>query len=472
MTDTVVGDEDEMMNAVAAEAINAPPVLSVFDGGLIAAFKHSVEGLKANEVAEVVEMFGAKKARSKKGNIENLIQNMKDRLSTVEVWGEELSIKDLNRMAENGALGNQVGRIVKLVRFDEATDSEQLWNNTAKFVETYKVKIGEKKLKNSKGKIRIEDETILSIFETDMRIIQTSKHATKHRRYAVGYYDHINTNKVDDLRDRETPQMHHVEWRLRCFNRMCRTKRGVDSFVRAVGMGAALTHNPPQESKAEIYTNSTPPQVLFDNQGQVVVEDTVKARMASRCPTCSGRVRWSTRLAGGYSSKHPVGGWAATVKLPTEKNRIESGRVQSNRCVNVEMNNGSPRIATTFDELDGCLPYGLYAQGWNQRHGYAPNAQRYTLNKDGSRKGIRKTIHLPCSIQRRIGIVRTHSGATFPVLFWAAIHDINGLARGIDNSSIETVEIMLRILQRRLNSNGSKIASTGVDLLNLLKSFE
>ena len=233
-------------------------------------------------------------------------------------------------------------------------------------------------------------------------------------------------------------------------------------------MGANIHRNPAldEEGRADVRF-PTPPLMLWDSKNRPVVLDTEKARRIHRCPTCSGRVRWGQRLAGGYSSSLPVGGWGCIVKLPSEKNRTETGRVQSNQCVNVEMNNRSPRISTTFDELEGCLPYGLNGQGWNQRHGYEPNSEAFTYNKDGSKKGKRKTIHLPCSIQRRIGIVQTASGAEFPVLFWAAIHDLNGDARGIDDAPIETVLLMLRIVQRYLK-NGSTKAMAGSDLLDFV----
>ena len=130
-----------MMNV--AGALNAPPAFSVV-ADLESVFSRAVENLRANAVAEIATKFGVKKARSKRDTITNLLNNQRDRLSTVEVWSKTLTIRDLNRMAASGALGQQVGEIGRLQRRHQ-TPNDDDWDATAKVARQYNIKTGETK---------------------------------------------------------------------------------------------------------------------------------------------------------------------------------------------------------------------------------------------------------------------------------------------------------------------------------------
>jgi hypothetical protein len=218
---------------------------------------------------------------------------------------------------------------------------------------------------------------------------------------------------------------------------------------------------------------------LYDDNGYVVVEDTQEAKKACRCPTCGGAVVWDWRLAGSArSNSQPVGGWGSVVKLPSIKmihktkeagyQVVEDG-IESNRLVNVEMNDGSPRISTTFNRMLGYPAYGKFGQGVNQREGYKPEPEAFTIDHKGRRKGIPKTVHLPASIQRRVIPIQTPAGVCY-MLGWVAVHDINGLARGIESTSLDSVALMMSIIRHQLDAGNEK-AQAGSNLLDAISNL-
>ena len=249
-------------------------------------------------------------------------------------------------------------------------------------------------------------------------------------------------------------------------------------------MGASIKMNPPIERGAEGWNRASrdrlhPPKTLYDDEGDVVVYDTQEAKKNCRCPTCGGAVVWDFRIAGsGRSNSQPVGGWGSVLKLPSIKKIhrtknagyqvVEEG-VESNRLVNCEMNDGSPRISTTFNRMLGYPAYGLLGQGENQRVGYEPEPEAFTIDHKGRKKGIPKTVHLPASIQQRVIPIQTPAGMCY-LLGWIAVHDINGLARGIESTNLDSVALMMNIIRHQLDAGNEK-AQAGSNLLAAISNL-
>lgn len=457
--------ENEAVTTIAADALNAPSAVVVL-GSLLPTFIKSLLALPAQAVKEMGQSLlrNHPKTTTKKNTIEAIVQNMKDRVNLIPIWGSPIDVKTARLWAANGVFGDRVGEVVKIHNWD-STDSDDRWNEAARFVKASKTL-----------------DALYESLDSPLKIVRTTKSAIERRSNAAGAFD---TSTVQNKSiNHGQGQMMRQEYRLRCFYHQCSTASGVQSFVRSVGMGASVELNPPVERGSEDFNRASrdrihPPKTLYDDDGYVVVYDTQEAKKACKCPTCGGAVIWDWRLAGSErSNSQPVGGWGSVVKLPSIKmihktkdagyQVVEKG-IESNRLVNCEMNDGSPRISTTFNRMLGYPAYGKFGQGVNQREGYKPEPEAFTIDKKGRRKGIPKTVHLPASIQRRVIPIQTPAGVVY-MLGWVAVHDINGLARGIESTGLDSVALMMSIVRRYLD-DGNEKAQAGSNLLDAIRNL-
>jgi hypothetical protein len=460
----VIG-ENEAERTIAADALNAPSAVVVL-GALLPTFLKSLLALPAKTVKVMGQTLlrNHPKTATKKNTIEAIVQNMKDRVNVIPIWGSPIDVKTAEKWAANGVFGDRVGEVVKIHHWD-ASDLDERWNEAARFVKASKTL-----------------DALYDALDAPLKIVRTTRTAIERRSNAAGAFD---TSTVQNKSvNHGTGQLMRQEYRLRCMYHLCSTASGVQSFVRGVGMGASVELNPPVERDSPDFNRASrdrlhPPQTLYDDDGYVVVEDTQEAKKACRCPTCGGAVVWDWRLAGSArSNSQPVGGWGSVVKLPSIKmihktkeagyQVVEDG-IESNRLVNVEMNDGSPRISTTFNRMLGYPAYGKFGQGVNQREGYKPEPEAFTIDKKGRRKGIPKTVHLPASIQRRVIPIQTPAGVCY-MLGWVAVHDINGLARGIESTSLDSVALMMSIIRHQLDAGNEK-AQAGSNLLDAISNL-
>jgi len=457
--------ENEAVRTIAADALNAPSAVVVL-GSLLPTFIKSLMALPAVKVKELGQAIvkDLPKSTTKKNTVEAVVQRIKDHVSLIPVWGKPIDVKTAEMWAANGVFGDRVGEVVKIHHWD-SSDSDERWNEAARFVKSSKTL-----------------DALYESLDSPLKIVRTTRSAIERRSNAAGAYD-TSTVRSKTHKSGEGQKMRH-EYRLRCIHHLCSTASGVQSFVRSVGMGASVKLNPPVERGSEDFNRASrdtlhPPKTLYDDDGFVVVYDTQEAKKACRCPTCGGAVVWDWRLAGSNrSNSQPVGGWGSKVRLPSIKmiqktkdagyQVVERG-IESNRLVNCEMNDGSPRISTTFNRMLGYPAYGRLGQGENQREGYDADPEAYTTDHKGRRKGIPKTVHLPASIQRRVIPIQTPSGMCY-MLGWVAVHDINGLARGIDTNPLDMVALTMTIIRRFLNEGNEK-AQAGSDLLDAIHSL-
>jgi len=457
--------ENEAIRTIAADALNAPSAVVVL-GALLPTFVKSLMALPAIKVKELGQTLlrNHPKTTTKKSTVEAIVQNAKDRVNLIPIWGKPIDVKTANKWAANGVFGDRVGEVVKIHHWD-SSDSDDRWNEAARFVKSSK--------------------TVEKLYETldaPLKIVRTTRTAIERRSNAAGMYD--TTTVTTKGESHGTGQQMRHEYRLRCIHHLCATASGVQSFVRGVGMGASIELNPPIERGSEDYNRASrdvihPPSTLYDDEGDVVVYDTQEAKKNCKCPTCGGAVLWDWRLAGSArSNSQPVGGWGSVLKLPSIKmihrtkeagyQVVEEG-IESNRLVNCEMNDGSPRISTTFNRMLGYPAYGRYGQGENQRVGYEADPEAYTIDHKGRRKGIPKTVHLPASIQRRVIPIQTPAGMCY-MLGWVAVHDIDGLARGIESTSLDSVALMVNIIRHQLDAGNEK-AQAGSNLLDAISNL-
>jgi hypothetical protein len=460
----VIG-ENEAERTIAADALNAPSAVVVL-GALLPTFLKSLLALPAKTVKVMGQTLlrNHPKTATKKNTIEAIVQNMKDRVNIIPIWGSPIDVKTAEKWAANGVFGDRVGEVVKIHHWD-ASDLDERWNEAARFVKASKTL-----------------DALYDALDAPLKIVRTTRTAIERRSNAAGAFD---TSTVQNKSvNHGTGQLMRQEYRLRCMYHLCSTASGVQSFVRSVGMGASVELNPPVERDSPDFNRASrdrlhPPKTLYDDEGYVVVEDTQEAKKACRCPTCGGAVVWDWRLAGSArSNSQPVGGWGSVVKLPSIKmihktkeagyQVVEDG-IESNRLVNVEMNDGSPRISTTFNRMLGYPAYGKFGQGVNQREGYKPEPEAFTIDHKGRRKGIPKTVHLPASIQRRVIPIQTPAGVCY-MLGWVAVHDINGLARGIESTSLDSVALMMSIIRHQLDAGNEK-AQAGSNLLDAISNL-
>lgn len=460
----VIG-ENEAERTIAADALNAPSAVVVL-GALLPTFLKSLLALPAKTVKVMGQTLlrNHPKTATKKNTIEAIVQNMKDRVNVIPIWGSPIDVKTAEKWAANGVFGDRVGEVVKIHHWD-ASDLDERWNEAARFVKASKTL-----------------DALYDALDAPLKIVRTTRTAIERRSNAAGAFD---TSTVQNKSvNHGTGQLMRQEYRLRCMYHLCSTASGVQSFVRGVGMGASVELNPPVERDSPDFNRASrdrlhPPKTLYDDEGYVVVEDTQEAKKACRCPTCGGAVVWDWRLAGSArSNSQPVGGWGSVVKLPSIKmihktkeagyQVVEDG-IESNRLVNVEMNDGSPRISTTFNRMLGYPAYGKFGQGVNQREGYKPEPEAFTIDHKGRRKGIPKTVHLPASIQRRVIPIQTPAGVCY-MLGWVAVHDINGLARGIESTSLDSVALMMSIIRHQLDAGNEK-AQAGSNLLDAISNL-
>lgn len=460
----VIG-ENEAERTIAADALNAPSAVVVL-GALLPTFLKSLLALPAKTVKVMGQTLlrNHPKTATKKNTIEAIVQNMKDRVNVIPIWGSPIDVKTAEKWAANGVFGDRVGEVVKIHHWD-ASDLDERWNEAARFVKASKTL-----------------DALYDALDAPLKIVRTTRTAIERRSNAAGAFD---TSTVQNKSvNHGTGQLMRQEYRLRCMYHLCSTASGVQSFVRSVGMGASVELNPPVERDSPDFNRASrdrlhPPKTLYDDEGYVVVEDTQEAKKACRCPTCGGAVVWDWRLAGSArSNSQPVGGWGSVVKLPSIKmihktkeagyQVVEDG-IESNRLVNVEMNDGSPRISTTFNRMLGYPAYGKFGQGVNQREGYKPEPEAFTIDHKGRRKGIPKTVHLPASIQRRVIPIQTPAGVCY-MLGWVAVHDINGLARGIESTSLDSVALMMSIIRHQLDAGNEK-AQAGSNLLDAISNL-
>ena len=462
---TEVIGESEAEITIAADALNAPSAVVVL-GALLPTFVKSLLALPAAKVKELGQSLlrNHPKTTTKKNTVEAIVQNMKDHVNLIPIWGNPIDVKTANKWAANGVFGDRVGEVVKIHHWD-ASDSDERWNEAARFVKSSK--------------------TLHALYESldsPLKIVRTTRSAIDRRSNAAGAFD-TSTVQNKSIEHGTGQQMRH-EYRLRCIYHLCSTASGVQSFVRGVGMGASVELNPPVERGSEDFNRASrdrihPPKTLYDDEGFPVVEDTQAVKQNCKCPTCGGAVVWDWRLAGSArSNSQPVGGWGSVVKLPSIKmiqktkdagyQVVEKG-IESNRLVNCEMNDGSPRISTTFDRMLGYPAYGRLGQGENQREGYEPQPDAFTVGKNGKRKGIPKTVHLPASIQRRVIPIQTPSGMCY-MLGWVAVHDINGIARGIDSTSLDYVALVMNTIRHHLDAGNEK-AQAGSNLLDAISNL-
>lgn len=460
----VIG-ENEAERTIAADALNAPSAVVVL-GALLPTFLKSLLALPAKTVKVMGQTLlrNHPKTATKKNTIEAIVQNMKDRVNLIPIWGSPIDVKTAEKWAANGVFGDRVGEVVKIHHWD-ASDLDERWNEAARFVKASKTL-----------------DALYDALDAPLKIVRTTRTAIERRSNAAGAFD---TSTVQNKSvNHGTGQLMRQEYRLRCMYHLCSTASGVQSFVRGVGMGASVELNPPVERDSPDFNRASrdrlhPPKTLYDDEGYVVVEDTQEAKKACRCPTCGGAVVWDWRLAGSArSNSQPVGGWGSVVKLPSIKmihktkeagyQVVEDG-IESNRLVNVEMNDGSPRISTTFNRMLGYPAYGKFGQGVNQREGYKPEPEAFTIDHKGRRKGIPKTVHLPASIQRRVIPIQTPAGVCY-MLGWVAVHDINGLARGIESTSLDSVALMMSIIRHQLDAGNEK-AQAGSNLLDAISNL-
>jgi hypothetical protein len=460
----VIG-ENEAERTIAADALNAPSAVVVL-GALLPTFLKSLLALPAKTVKVMGQTLlrNHPKTATKKNTIEAIVQNMKDRVNIIPIWGSPIDVKTAEKWAANGVFGDRVGEVVKIHHWD-ASDLDERWNEAARFVKASKTL-----------------DALYDALDAPLKIVRTTRTAIERRSNAAGAFD---TSTVQNKSvNHGTGQLMRQEYRLRCMYHLCSTASGVQSFVRSVGMGASVELNPPVERDSPDFNRASrdrlhPPKTLYDDEGYVVVEDTQEAKKACRCPTCGGAVIWDWRLAGSArSNSQPVGGWGSVVKLPSIKmihktkeagyQVVEDG-IESNRLVNVEMNDGSPRISTTFNRMLGYPAYGKFGQGVNQREGYKPEPEAFTIDHKGRRKGIPKTVHLPASIQRRVIPIQTPAGVCY-MLGWVAVHDINGLARGIESTSLDSVALMMSIIRHQLDAGNEK-AQAGSNLLDAISNL-
>jgi hypothetical protein len=457
--------EIEDNKTIAADALNAPSAVVVL-GALLPTFVKSLMALSAVKVKELGQSLlrNHPKTTTKKNTVEAIVQNMKDRLNLIPIWGSPIDVKTAEKWAANGVFGDRVGEVVKFHHWDES-DSDERWNEAARFVNSSKTL-----------------DALYESLDSPLKVVRTTRSAIERRSNAAGAFD-TSTVQNKSINHGEGQQMRH-EYRLRCMYHLCSTASGVQSFVRGVGMGASIEMNPPVERGSEDFNRASrdvvhPPKTLIDDDGYVVVYDTQEAKKNCKCPTCGGAVVWDWRLAGSArSNSQPVGGWGSIVRLPSIKmihytkdagyQVVEKG-IESNRLVNCEMNDGSPRISTTFNRMLGYPAYGRLGQGENQREGYEPEPEAYTVDHKGRRKGIPKTVHLPASIQRRVIPIQTPSGMCY-MLGWVAVHDINGLARGIESTGLDSVALMVSIIRRQLD-DGNEKAQAGSNLLDAISNL-
>jgi hypothetical protein len=462
---TEVIGENEAERTIAADALNAPSAVVVL-GSLLPTFIKSLMALSAVKVKELGQSLlrNHPKTTTKKNTVEAIVQNMKDRVNLIPIWGSPIDAKTAEKWAANGVFGDRVGEVVKIHHWD-SSDSDERWNEAARFVKSSKTL-----------------DALYESLDAPLKVVRTTRSAIERRSNAAGAFD-TSTVRSKSHEHGTGQQMRH-EYRLRCIYHLCSTASGVQSFVRGVGMGASVELNPPVERGSEDFNRASrdtlhPPKTLYDDDGFVVVHDTQEAKTNCRCPTCGAAVVWDWRLAGSNrSNSQPVGGWGSVVKLPSIKmiqktkdagyQVVEKG-IESNRLVNCEMNDGSPRISTTFNRMLGYPAYGRLGQGENQREGYKPEPEAFTIDKKGRRKGIPKTVHLPASIQRRVIPIQTPSGICY-MLGWVAVHDINGLARGIESTSLDSVALMMSIIRRHLD-DGNEKAQAGSNLLDAISNL-
>ena len=462
---TEVIRESEAERTTAADALNAPSAVVVL-GALLPTFVKSLLALPAKTVKELGQslLHNHPKTTTKKNTVEAIVQRIKDHANLIPIWGSPIDVKTANKWAANGVFGDRVGEVVKLHHWD-STDSDERWNEAARFVKSSKTL-----------------EALYEVLDSPLKVVRTTRSAIDRRSNAAGMYDTSTVRSKTD-KSGEGQQMRH-EYRLRCYHHLCSTASGVQSFVRGVGMGASVALNQPVERGSEDFNRASrdrlhPPKTLYDDAGLPVVEDTQEIKKNCRCPTCGGPVVWDFRIAGsGRSNSQPVGGWGSVVKLPSIKmiqktkdagyQVVEKG-IESNRLVNCEMNDGSPRISTTFDRMLGYPAYGKFGQGVNQREGYKPQPDAFTIDHKGRRKGIPKTVHLPASIQRRVIPIQTPSGMCY-MLGWVAVHDINGLARGIDSTGLDYVAIVMNTIRHHLDAGNEK-AQAGSNLLDAIRNL-
>ena len=457
--------ENEAERTIAADALNAPSAVVVL-GALLPTFVKSLLALPAKTIKELGQSLlrNHPKTTTKKNTVEAIVQNMKDHVNLIPIWGSPIDVKTANKWAANGVFGDRVGEVVKIHHWD-SSDSDDRWNEAARFVKSSKTL-----------------DALYESLDSPLKVVRTTRSAIERRSNAAGAFD-TSTVQNKSVNHGTGQQMRH-EYRLRCIYHLCSTASGVQSFVRGVGMGASVEMNPPVERGSEDFNRASrdvvhPPKTLIDDDGFPVVHDTQEAKKACKCPTCGGAVVWDWRLAGsGRSNSQPVGGWGSVVKLPSIKmirktkdagyQVVEKG-IESNRLVNCEMNDGSPRISTTFNRMLGYPAYGRFGQGVNQREGYEADPEAYTIDKKGRRKGIPKTVHLPASIQRRVIPIQTPAGVCY-MLGWVAVHDIEGLARGIDSTGLDSVALVMNTIRHHLDAGNEK-AQAGSNLLDAIRNL-